>query len=159
MAGLAYRVVHQLAAAAVALALSGVPQLIEPPEQSGHRCHCPVRNGHHDCDCPLCHAEAARLGKAAADDPSVPPCHRALVAQTRAAADESAKRRSESGHCLTSTCSTSEGRLRMTPSVERFTMPSEWRLSVRETSSEVMVPRDLVASVLREPETPPPRGA
>jgi hypothetical protein len=156
---LAQRIISQFAAVSVAVILSGAPQLIEPPERVGHRCQCPVRGGKHECDCPLCHAEAARLGKAAAVDPSLPACHRALAAKARTEADQSAKRRAAAAPCLTSTCGTGDGRIRPPPATERFTVPPAWQVSEREVIAEVAVARQLVLSPLREPETPPPRRA
>jgi hypothetical protein len=160
MLGLAHGFASRLAAVAVALALAGLPQLIEPPEHAAsHRCQCPVREGKHECDCPLCHAEAARLGKSAADDPNLPACHRALAARSRAEADRSAKRRSAAGPCLTSTCGNSDERLRSPSAADGFTIPPPWQLLVRIISVDVPVASDLVLSALGEPETPPPRAA
>lgn len=159
MLGLAHGIASRLAAATVALALSGAPQLIEPPEHArGHRCQCPVRNGHHDCDCPLCHAEAARIGKSSEVDPNLPACHRALAAKARADADQSAKRRAASAPCLTSTCGSSDERLRSPSAADGFTIPPPWQLVVRMISADVPAARDLVLSALGEPETPPPKG-
>jgi hypothetical protein len=160
MTGLAHSAFGRLAAAAVALALSGAPQLIEGPEQHvGHRCQCPTRNGVHDCDCPLCHQEAARLGKGAADDPSLPPCHRAMAARARAEAGEQARRQAATVPCLTSTCGASDSKLLPVPAAERFVAPATWALVIVEEVGEVTAPHDLPSSALREPETPPPRGA
>ena len=164
MLGVLHRMVRRAAAAAVALALSGAPQLVEPPERApGHRCQCPVRSGKHECDCPLCHAEAARLGASAAGDPSVPPCHRAMAAKAakaRAEAGQAEKRRAASGPCLAAApCGTADGGLSPPPAGDHFTIPAAWQLSVREVTAEVAVARQLVLTALREPETPPPRGA
>jgi hypothetical protein len=160
MLDLAQRVASRCAAVAVALVLSGLPELVEPPSHSaGHRCHCPVREGKHECDCPLCHAEAARRGSGAADDPSLPACHRALASRTRAEAEQAAQRRSSTAPCLTSTCGTADGKLRPPPAAERFTAPAGWHVTLAEWSAEVEVAVDLVIVALREPETPPPRRA
>jgi hypothetical protein len=163
MPGLAHRMSSQLAAVAVALALSGAPALLEPPSGGkGHRCQCPVKNGHHDCACPLCHAEAANLDASAADDPRLPACHRALAAKKRAEAsrvDRSAKRRAATDHALTSSCGTSDPRFRAPPGSDRFMLPLAWQLPGRTATSEVAAVEALLLCALREPETPPPRAA
>jgi hypothetical protein len=158
--GLAHTIASRIAAAAVALALTGVPQLVEPQGHSaGHRCHCPIRNGTHDCDCPLCHAEAARLGRAAADDPGLPPCHRALAVKARAEAGQAAQRRAAPGPCLTSSCGGSDSKLLPPPASERFTVPQVAELIGIEVAGEVASAQDVPLSVHRELEPPPPRGA
>jgi hypothetical protein len=160
MLGLTHSAISRLAAAAVALALSGLPQLVDGPgHHEGHRCQCPVRNGVHDCDCPLCHQEAARLGKGTADDPSLPPCHRALAAKARAKASEKAQQQAATEPCLNSTCGTSDSKLLPVPAAERFMAPDGWEISVVEVIGEVNSTQALPRSLLREPETPPPRGA
>jgi hypothetical protein len=157
---LAQRVASRCAAAVVALTLSGLPELVEPSSHAaGHRCHCPVREGKHECDCPLCHAEAARRGSAATDDPSPPACHKALAVKTRAEVVQADQRRASAAPCLTSTCGTADGRLRPPPAAERFTVPPGWTLTFVEWSAEVEVAADLVIMEPREPETPPPRFA
>jgi len=160
MLHLAQSVVSRCAAGAVALALSGLPELVEPPSHSaGHRCHCPVREGKHECDCPLCHSEAARRGSGAADDPSLPTCHRALATRTRAEAEQAAQRRSSTAPCLTSTCGTADGKLQPPPAIERFTVPAGWHVALVEWSAGVEVAAGLVIMAPSEPETPPPRRA
>jgi len=160
MLGLTHSAISRFAAAAVALALSGLPQLVEGPERhEGHRCQCPIRNGVHECDCPLCHQEAARLGKGAVDDPTLPPCHRALAAKARAKATEQAQRQAATNPCLTSTCGTSDRKLLPVPAAERFMAPDGWEISIVEVVGEVTSAQVLPSSLRREPETPPPRGA
>ena len=163
MLGLAHRMASQLAAVAVALALSGAPALVEPTSPGkGHRCQCPVKNGHHDCACPLCHAEAAHLDKSAADDPRLPACHRALAAKKRSEAsqaDRAAKRRAATDPAVTSSCGTSDPRFRAPPGTDRFMAPPAWQLPGRSATVEVAAVRALLLCALREPETPPPRAA
>jgi hypothetical protein len=160
MAGLAQGIVSRCAAAAVALLLSGVPDLVEPPSHSsGHRCHCPVKNGRHDCDCPLCHAEAARQAGSTGDTSGQPPCHKAMAARARAESEQAAQRRATSGPCLTGTCGTADGKLRPPPAAERYTVPPAWHLALVEFSAELGEAVELVVRPLREPETPPPRFA
>jgi hypothetical protein len=160
MPGLTQSAISRLAAAAVALALSGLPQLVEGTEpHEGHRCQCPVRKGVHECDCPLCHQEAARLGTGAAADPSLPPCHRALAARAQAKAGEQAQRQAATVPCFSSTCGTSEHKLLPVPAAERFMAPAGWVLLVVEEVSDVKATQALPWSLHREPETPPPRGA
>jgi hypothetical protein len=159
MRGLVQTIGSRLAAVAVAMSLSGVPRFLAPQEHPVHRCHCLARNGQHDCDCPLCHAEAARRGQSGAEDASLPPCHRALAAKARAAADESARRRADSGPCLTSTCGGAEGKLLPPPAVERFLPPQSHVQLVVEVVGDVTAVQPLPSSTQREPETPPPRVA
>lgn len=157
MATLAQGIVSRCAAAAVALLLSGAPDLVEPPSHSaGHRCHCPVKGGRHDCDCPLCHAEAARRDGAASGQPA---CHKSLAAKARAESEQAAARRAASGPCLTSACGTADGQARPPPTIERYTVPPAWQLALVLFSTEVEETNDLVILPLREPETPPPRAA
>jgi hypothetical protein len=157
MMGLVHTVSSRLAAVAVALALSGVPHLVEGPEHhEGHRCQCPVRNSARECDCPLCHQEAARLGKVAAGHPSQPPCHRAPAALARAEASKKAQQ-AATEPCLSSSCGTTDGKLLPVPAAERFLVPGGWEISVVEVVRDVTSVQVLPASLLREPETPPPR--
>jgi hypothetical protein len=160
MLNLAQRVVSRCAAVAVALVLSGLPGLVEPPStSSSHRCHCPVREGKHECDCPLCHAEAARRGSGAADDPGLPACHRALAARARAETEQASQRPASTASSLTSSCGTADGKLRPPPAAERFTVPAGGHVALAEWSAVVEVAVDLVIVALSEPETPPPRRA
>jgi hypothetical protein len=159
MRGWAQGIISRCAAAAVALVLSGTVELVAPPEgPAGHRCHCPVRDGHHDCDCPICLAEAARLGRSAAEDPNLPPCHRALAAKARAEADKSDQRRAASAPCLNNPCGTSDRKLRPPPSADRFLVPPAWQPAGAGVAAAVAVKPERFLVVLREPETPPPRG-
>ena len=160
MLGVAHTAVCRVAAAAVALSLSGLPQLVEGPEHhEGHRCQCPARHGLHECDCPLCHQEAARLGRGAADDAGLPPCHRVVAAKARVEAGERAQRQAATVPCVTSTCGTSETKLLPVPASERFLAPEGLRLTLVEPIRGVTTTRAWPASSTREPETPPPRGA
>jgi hypothetical protein len=163
MASLAQGIISRCAAAAVALLLSGLPDLVEPPSHaSGHRCHCPVKNGRHDCDCPLCHAEAARRAgqeSSAGDAASQPACHQATAARVRAESEQAAQRRAASAPCLTGTCGTADGGLRPPPATERYTVPPGWTLVQVVFTGVLVEPVDLVIQPLREPETPPPRSA
>jgi hypothetical protein len=160
MLGLIHTMTSRVAAAAVALALSGLPQLVEAPGQPvAHRCHCPAKHGAHEVGCPLCHAAAAGLRKAEADDSSLPPCHRALAAKARAGEGEAAQRRAASGPYLTSSCGTESAKLLPPPAVERYTIPQGHEVDFVESIRKLTATRDLPRSATREPETPPPRGA
>ena len=154
MTSLVHAVPSRLAAAAVALALSGVPQLVERPEHAaGHRCQCPVRgtaHAAHACDCPACHAEAARLGRTAGDESGQPPCHRAMAAKVRTQAERFAQ--------LTSGCGSPAPKLLPPPATERFLAPQGPALTVVVVASEVPDALALPPMVLGEPETPPPRA-
>jgi hypothetical protein len=97
----------------------------------------------------LAHGFASRLAARA----------RWQAGRSRAEADKSAKRRSAAGPCLTSTCGSSDERLRSPSAADGFTIPPPWQLLVRIISVDVPVASDLVLSALGEPETPPPRAA
>ena len=151
-------VVRTLAAVVVSIALSGAPQAIASLEPvHGHRCQCPVRHGVHDCDCPLCHLEASRLGADAADDPSLPPCHRAMAKKARARSQETSQRQAERGPCLTSACGTPDGPLRPPPTAEQFLIPEGPRVALLPTSAELGAPGAVARTAALDPETPPPR--
>lgn len=153
MAGLIHRVLSSVAAVAVALALSGVPQALGPPERTGvHRCHCPA--GRHEGDCPLCHAQAA----AAVDDAKLPPCHREAARQAKARLRESEHRRASSPR-LVSTCGSEDGRLRPPPASERFTVPAGRVIAVCTFTTEIRATVEAPRAVPSVPETPPPRRA
>ena len=160
MPGLVQKVVSGCAAAAVALALSGVPGLVEPaPPTSGHRCHCPVGAGQHDCECPCCQAGSARQARPDGGVPGQPACHQAMASRARAGAEPAAQRRAGQAPCLTGTCGADDGKLRPPPATVRFILPPAWHLSLVEFDAEVAAAADLVVMASREPETPPPRLA
>ncbi len=176
MKGLLDNAAVRLVAAMLALSVAGVPDLFAPPDApAGHRCQCPIREGRHDCDCPLCHAEAARHAAEAAahgdhdhgeatvaasgSAAKVPPCHLALAKRLEASDKEAAARRAAAGPIISSTCGTDDRRPRPPPAVEFFTVPAPTLVALVITVTPLGEERRdrLVAAF--EPETPPPRRA
>lgn len=153
MKGALYGLMSRMTAAALALALSGVPKLVDaavgPP---GHRCRCPA-GVKHACECPLCHAGAAR---AETDDEKLPPCHRALAARARAEQRES-QRRAASKPCLTGTCGTGD-RLLVPAELDDFLLPRAPALAVIQAEQALAPRAGACRQAVREPETPPPRA-
>lgn len=150
----------RLAAVLVAAALGGlVPWLEAPHAEATHKCQCPKGGGHHVCDCPLCHAEAARAAAAAAKGAKVPPCHIAKAKKAEAAEREAAERRAASGPVISSTCGAGDQRFDPPPVVQLFTVPSAPVVAVHVTVAALagQLTADLGLPV--EPETPPPRLA
>lgn len=160
MQGLAHRVAARLAAALVALALGGVLPLLEAPHAgAAHRCQCARGAGHHDCDCPLCQAEAARLAAAAPPGGKVPPCHLALGKKAQAAEREAAARRAASGPFFASACGTGDHRFDPPPAVQYFTVPAAPAVAVHVTVTALDHRRCAADGVPVEPATPPPKHA
>jgi hypothetical protein len=158
MQGLAHTVASRLAAALVALALGGVLPLFEAPHaEAGHRCQCPRGAGHHDCDCPLCQAEAARV--ASTPGARVPPCHLALARKALADEREAAGRRAASGPTLASACGDGDHRFDPPPSVPSFTMPVAPAVSVHLTVTALAERSAARLGGPVEPATPPPKLA
>lgn len=158
------RLVHsaavQLAAALVAVALTGVlPWLEAPHAEPVHRCQCARGAGHHDCDCPLCHAEAARAASRAASDAKLPPCHLAKARKAEAEARESAARRAASGPTIAASCGAGDPRFDPPPTAPIFTVPEAPALAVHVAVASLDEGPGLPAGQPLEPETPPPRLA
>lgn len=159
MRSLLHSAVVQLAAVLVAVGLSGAAPWLEAPHaERTHRCQCPKGGAHHECDCPLCHAEAAR---AAAAQPAakVPPCHLDRARKVAAAEKAAAERRAASGPALSSTCGTGDHRFDPPPNLPLFTVPEAPAVAVHLTVA--VLDERLAADVGLpvEPETPPPRLA
>jgi hypothetical protein len=147
--------VERLAGALLALALVGVPQLLQAHEpRPVHRCHCPVREGRHDCDCPLCHAEAARAAAPTAGQ-ATPPCHAALAAKSAPAARD--RREPPDGPALSSSCGVPEGTLAL-PLLGQSLLPPPppalGRVVTVERIGEIAGRRRSSPAL---PELPPPR--
>ena len=160
MQGLAHSVASRLAAALVALALGGVMPLFEAPHaEAGHRCQCARGAGHHDCDCPLCQAEAARAAAAATPGAKVPPCHLAVARKVEAERREAAGRRAASGPTLASACGDGDHRFDPPPSVQSFTVPVAPAVAVHLTVTELSERSAADLGVPIEPATPPPKLA
>lgn len=160
MQWLAHSGAARLTATLVALALGGlVPWLEAPHAEPTHRCQCARGAGHHDCDCPLCQAEAARAATSASPDAAVPPCHLAVAKKVRAAEREAAARRAASGHALSSSCGDGDHRFDPPPTVQVFLLPAMPPLAVHVAPSSLQDRWALEAGPPVEPETPPPKRA
>lgn len=144
--------VARIAAALVAVALSGAPRVVAlhaPPER--HRCLCRAHaGGDHACDCALCRKAAIA---SRASDGTAPPCHRA-AAQKELAAET---RRPGGAPCLEGTCGSGARPTLTVAGVEAFCLPATGPLVV--AAPERPVPRCAAPLAERalEPETPPPR--
>lgn len=149
----------QLAAILVAVGLSGVAPWLEAPHaEPAHRCQCARSAGHHDCDCPLCHAEAARAA-AASPGAKVPPCHLERARKAAAAEQQAARRRAASGPVLSSTCGSGDHRFDPPPSLPLFTVPEAPVVTLHLTAATLDERLAADAGLPIEPETPPPRLA
>ena len=147
--------VRRGAAALLCLSLSGAVAMLAPPSESPrHLCRCPTRGGHHDCDCPLCHAEA-RLAAASATEATQPPCHQSR--SRKIAADERAAdgRRAEAGVVLSTSCGGDEGRAQPPPpTTERFTRPVAVSPAYAPLAFLLPAPVSAPASLPLEPDLP-----
>lgn len=160
MQRLVHRATVRLAAALVAVALSGVvPWLEAPHAEPAHRCQCARGAGHHDCDCPLCHAEAARVASQASAGAKLPPCHLAKARKAEAEAREAAARRAASGPTLASSCGAGDPRFDPPPTAPLFTVPEAPALAIHVAVASLDDGPDLAVGQPEEPETPPPRQA
>lgn len=142
----------RIAAALVAVALSGAPRVVAlsaPPER--HRCTCPVHaGGEHACDCALCH-KAALASRAS--DPGLPPCHRA-AAQRELTADA---RNPASAPCIEGTCGSGARPTQTLAGVEVFCLSPSGPAVVVVPERPVPTCAAPAPERATEPETPPPR--
>lgn len=149
----------RLAAAVLALALSGAPRLLSDFHARGEhrgarRCQCPRTGGAHECACPTCRrAELARV----ADVDKMPPCHRGLARHE--SAQEAGHKRGLSGPCLTGSCGTPEERISPPSGTDVFTLPAPLRIASFEVGQRISTERFSRHEGSREPEIPPPRSA
>jgi len=168
----------RLAAAVLALALSGVGAVGGAAQAEPHRCGCASRGTVHDCDCPLCHA-AARPGsgqarpsgvqaarqanrQATAAGPATPPCHRRAAspgAPAQADATPHQAPRAPAGPCLRGTCGGEATRLLPPPATERYLLPVVAMPVRRPLHRALPLERGRPARREACPELPPPRAA
>jgi hypothetical protein len=149
--------VGRLAAALVALSLSGAPQaaLALRPEKP-HRCECAAHGDRHRCACRICAEQARRARRDALE--KVPPCHRAVVA--RELAEEEEREREPAGPCLRPTCGSEAPSAATPPAAERFTIVAQRAALAPADRSEALPPARTRASELPAvPDVPPPRIA
>lgn len=157
MRGLVHSAVVQLAAVLVAVGLSGASPWLEAPHAEGtHRCQCARGGGPHECDCPICQADAARA--AAAADGKLPPCHLALSRKAKAAEKEASARRAR-GPVLAASCGTGDHRFDPPPNLPLFTVPAAPVVAVHLTVARLDERLGDELGLPVEPETPPPKPA
>lgn len=147
-------VVARIAAALVALALSGVPRALAlPAPETGHRCSCKSHHGNHECECPICRRAALA---ALASDEKLPPCHRAAARKAQAREERAARR---TFPCIEGACGGSGQPVLAPVGTEPFFTPSA--LAVARAERTEFRPCATTAARERslEPETPPPRPA
>ena len=146
----------RLAAAALALALSGAPRAVAAlaPERP-HRCQCRHGAGER-CTCPVCGKRARQALRHATHD--APPCQRAAVERALAAEDEREQRDREVP-CLQGDCGGDRATTPPRASVETFTLPDPPVIgrAVRSGLVSALASRDGAGAPA--PEPPPPRAA
>ncbi len=155
--------VSRLAAAVLALALSGAVRVAaaQEPQEGGHRCACPVgAHGEHDCSCPRCQS-ARQAPEAAAPSPealaAMPPCHRALYEKAAAQRPAPAPTPKPDQDCASPLCSLPDGRLAAAPQVDTFLLPRPPEVVVALRSEPLPAARSACAAAPARPEPPPPR--
>jgi hypothetical protein len=147
--------VARLAAALVAVTLSGAPRVLAmhaPVE--GHRCTCRAHAGeHHECECAICRNAALA---AQASDENAPPCHRAAA---RKALSERAPAGTRDVPCLEGTCGGSGQPTMTLAGVEPFCAPAAEAGALADHVESR--PAQVGAAHERPlaPEAPPPRAA
>jgi hypothetical protein len=155
--------VSRLAAAVLALALSGAVRVAAAQEshEGGHRCACPVgAHGEHDCSCPRCRSAQAEPD-APAPSPealaAMPPCHRALYEKAAAQRRPPAPSPKPDQDCASPLCSLPDGRLAAAPQVETYLLPQPPEVAVATGSEPLPADRPACAASPASPEPPPPR--
>jgi hypothetical protein len=146
----------RLGAAAVAVALAGVPALSARADHAAeHRCACRHARGQ-ECACARCHETARRVAPVA-QEAAPPPCH-----GPRAAAPAQKPRRDAgvpAGPRVSGCCGAPEAPGVAPTGIDRFTLPSASappapRVGAGEVTRVESGPRDAPDV----PETPPPRA-
>jgi len=142
----------RLAAALVALALTGLPRALAlaAPEEA-HRCSCRAHGSERDCTCARCAAIAARARRAA--EGVTPPCH---APPSRAAGPE---RGAPTGPCITGSCGAPEEARPSVNGVDLFTLPEEAPRPAPPSTAALRGPLPGPLHHPQAPETPPPRAA
>jgi len=158
------RPVARVAAALLAVVLSGVPRLASPNSGEKHVCQCAARGKSHDCSCPICRAnERQRPSVGSKDDASVPPCHRAKAATSSDAglrhggsipSDEGPIERD----CVSESCGRTRPGVAVVNGLEPFTLPSSVDLTPRSGAEPVVFVHAAALELPILPELPPPRG-
>jgi hypothetical protein len=146
----------RLAAAALALALSGAPRAAQAlqPERP-HRCQCRHGVGEH-CTCPVCGKRARQARRNAAQE--APPCHRA-AAERALAAEEERARQDRDVPCLRGDCGGDEPAAPPRASAETFTLPDPPVIGRAGHAGVVPALATSEGAAAPAPEPPPPRAA
>lgn len=146
--------VAQLAAALVAVTLSGAPRLLAMHAPvAGHRCSCRAHRANHECDCAICRKAALA---AQASDERLPPCHRAAARKALSQGEPAGGR---SAPCVEGTCGGSAQPAMTFAGIEPFCMPSAKAVAVADRTEHRASAADPARERPVEPETPPPRAA
>lgn len=146
----------RLAAAALALALSGAPRAAAAfaPEKP-HRCMCRHGAGER-CTCPVCGKRAREARRNALAD--LPPCHRA-VAEQALAAEERHERHEREAPCIQGDCGSEQPAAPPRASVESFTLPDPPIVGRASPSGVRPAAATSDGAGAPAPEPPPPRVA
>ena len=144
----------RVAAAALALTLSGVARFsVTEISAAEHRCCCKA-GARHDCDCPVC--KSATLAARLRASERLPPGERAAV---RAAILREARQQAPGRPCVTSPCSSPERCPTLAGGADPFVLPVE-RTALSTPERDGPLARSTHASdAPRAPEPPPPRVA
>jgi hypothetical protein len=152
ISGVRTLIAGRIAAALVAVALSGAAQLHLPEAQHGGAasgCRCGSHHTEHLCSCPVCHSARIR------DLDQLPPCHRAAAREKLARVE---RQGDLPGPCMKGSCGQPESpQATTTRFVERFTVPDSAAPVLPERSEELPLARALAQGLTTPPETPPPR--
>lgn len=145
--------IARLAAALVAVTLSGAPRVLAlnaPPEK--HRCTCRHAGGH-ACECAMCHKAALTHQ---ATDESLPPCHRAAARNALASAGDG---RARGEACVEGTCGAGAHPALTLAGVEVFCLPALGPVVAPLPERPLATFVEPLHDRALEPETPPPRPA
>lgn len=143
----------RLAAALVAVTLSGAPRVLAPnapPER--HHCTCRAHSADHACDCALCRKAALT---AQAGDERLPPCHREAARKELAASPGIPR----GEPCVEGTCGDGARPTLTLAGVEDFVLPQRRPLAVALPEPSIPACEAPPSERALEPETPPPRRA
>lgn len=149
------RLAARLAAALLALALSGGARLLPARPPSGpHRCTCRSHGDGHLCACAVCNAQARRARASRLED--LPPCHRD-AARRSAAREEEARQRRAALPGILPACGEPEGGLAAPGALDAFAVPARPALALAEWSTSVPSPAAAAPDRAARPAVPPPR--
>ncbi|ABC80261.1 hypothetical protein [Anaeromyxobacter dehalogenans] len=155
LAAAAGRPAARVAAALLALALSGGVRLLPARPVSGpHRCSCRAHGEDHLCACAICNAQARRARKAARPE-DLPPCHRDAARRAAAQEEERARRAALPG--LLPTCGDPEGGLAAPGALDPFSVPARPALALAEWRTPCPTPAAVAPERAPRPAVPPPR--